>query len=157
MIGAARTWLTSVVAVSLLLAVVQTLVPEGTLRRTASFTGGLLLLVVLLRPLLALDELRLDLSGYREAVREREAELESSVDEALSSVIAERTEAYISDKAAALGLTVTARVEARTGADGVTVPWSAEVTGPWSSELSSYMAEELGIPPERQVYHGEES
>ncbi len=157
MIGAVRTWLISVVAVSLLLAVVQTLAPEGTTRKAVSFTGGLLLLAVLLRPMLALDRLRVDLTGYREEVQEREEELISSFDQALAPVIAERTQAYISDKAAALGLTVTARVETQAGPDGVVVPWSAQIAGPWSAELSSYMERELGIPPERQVWHGEES
>ena len=50
--GALREWLTSLVAVSMLLSVAQTLVPEGSIRKIASFTGGLILLVVLLRPLL---------------------------------------------------------------------------------------------------------
>ena len=45
---AAREWLTAVVTVTLLLSVVQTLVPEGSLRKIAGFTGGLLLLAVLI-------------------------------------------------------------------------------------------------------------
>ena len=50
MIAAVRTWLTAVAAVSLLLSVVQYITPKGTLRDTASFIGGLLLLLVLLQP-----------------------------------------------------------------------------------------------------------
>ena len=45
MIAAVRTWLTAVAAVSLLLSVVQYITPKGTLRDTASFIGGLLLLL----------------------------------------------------------------------------------------------------------------
>ena len=37
MIGALREWLTSIVVVTLLLSVAQTLVPEGSIRRVASF------------------------------------------------------------------------------------------------------------------------
>ena len=48
MIGAVRSWLTSIAAVTLMLTVVQTLVPEGTLRKISGFTGGLLLLVSVL-------------------------------------------------------------------------------------------------------------
>ena len=57
---AAREWLTAVVTVTLLLSVVQTLVPEGSLRKIAGFTGGLLLLAVLLRPVTEIDLSGLD-------------------------------------------------------------------------------------------------
>ena len=46
MMAAARAWLTAVVSVTLLLSVVQTLIPKGSLREIASFVGGLLLLAV---------------------------------------------------------------------------------------------------------------
>ena len=55
MMAAARAWLTAVVSVTLLLSVVQTLTPKGSLREIASFVGGLLLLAVLLRPLGSVD------------------------------------------------------------------------------------------------------
>ena len=47
MIAGVRSWLTSITAVTLMLTVVQTLVPEGTLRKISGFTGGLLLLAAL--------------------------------------------------------------------------------------------------------------
>ena len=47
MIAAVREWLTSVVAVTLLLTVAQTLIPEGNIRKIAAFTGGLALLAAL--------------------------------------------------------------------------------------------------------------
>ena len=80
MIGAVRSWLTSIAAVTLMLTVVQTLVPEGTLRKISGFTGGLLLLAALLQPVLKTDlgRLRLDFSDYREAVQERTAELDAN-------------------------------------------------------------------------------
>ena len=39
MMAAARTWLTAVAAVTLLLSVAAMLVPQGSLREIASFTG----------------------------------------------------------------------------------------------------------------------
>ena len=145
MIGAVREWLAAVVAVSLLLAAVQSLVPEGNLKRIASFTGGLLLLLVLLQPLedLTGSLAAPDFGKYSRTVQDRQAELEQA--------------AYIWDKAAELGLSVTVRVETAAGEAGVPLPWSAEVTGPWSQELSAYMERELGIPQERQVWHEQES
>jgi stage III sporulation protein AF len=155
MIGAVRSWLTAVVVVSLLLSVAQTLIPEGSLRKIASFTGGLVLLVTLLRPLLGADLSRLDWdrSDYATAIQARQEELTAAGEEELSSLIAERTEAYISDKGDELGLSVTVQVTTETGEDGVPVPVSAELWGQRSEQLASYMETEMGIPGERQVWH----
>ena len=144
---AAREWLTAVVTVTLLLSVVQTLVPEG-----------LLLLAVLLRPVTEIDLSGLDseMEDWARTIGERQEELSAEQEEALASGIAERTASYISDKAEELGLEVKVRVETETGGDGVPVPVRAEIDGPWSGELSSYMAETLGISRERQVWHGRE-
>lgn len=155
MIGALRGWLTSIVVVTLLLSVAQTLVPTGSIRRVASFVGGLILLVALLRPVLGadLERLRLDLDGYEQALQEAREELASAGEMELTERIEERTAAYISDKADALGLEVTVRVEAVAGPDGVSLPEKAELTGPYSQELADFMARELGIPAKRQVWH----
>ena len=155
MMEAVRAWLTSLVLVSLLLSVAQSLIPEGTLRRAASFTGGLILLFALLRPVLGadLEHLELDFDRYQAAVEERQEELADTQTEAMASIIAEQTEAYILDKAGELGAEVTVRVETRTGGDGVPVPWSAELTGARSEALASALETELGIPAERQVWH----
>ena len=154
MMEALGKWLLSVSAAALLVSVVQTLIPEGGMRRVASFTGGLLLLAVLLRPVLGADfsGLSAGLDRWTEQVEQRQSELESAQTDALAAGIAERAATYISDKGAALGLTVTAAVETETGPEGVPVPYSAVVTGPRSAELEAYIADELGIPPERQTW-----
>ena len=153
--GALREWLTSLVAVSMLLSVAQTLVPEGSIRKISSFTGGLILLVVLLRPLLGADLSRLDLhlEDYERAIGQRQEELASAGEAELAGIIEERTAAYISDKADTLGLAVKVQVETKPAGDGVPVPWRAELWGPRSPALATYMEEELGIPGERQVWH----
>ena len=157
MIGAVRSWLTSIVSVTLILTVVQTLVPEGTLKKITGFTGGLLLLAALLQPVLRadLEGLELDLSAYGGAIEARQAELEAAGKEELAAIIAGRTAAYISDKADALGLgEITVRVETEPGADGETpLPASVVLTGPRSQALADWIAGELGIPAERQVWH----
>ena len=155
MIGAVRSWLSSIAAVTMLLTVTQMLVPEGTLRKIAGFIGGLLLLAALLQPLRGADLswLGLDLSDYSAAIEDREAELASAEKDALAAIIAERTAAYISDKADALGVQAAARVETEPGEDGVPIPVSAELEGEQSAELSAWMEQELGIPAERQVWH----
>ena len=148
MMEAVRAWLTSVVLVSVLLSAAQSLIPPGTVRKAAGFTGGLILLLVLLRPVLGAD---------LEHVEERQEELADTQAEAMASIIAEQTEAYILDKAGELGLEVTVRVETRTEGNGIPVPWSAELTGSWSQALASALETELGIPAERQVWHEREA
>ena len=144
MMEAVRAWLTSVVLVSVLLSAAQSLIPPGTVRKAAGFTGGLILLLVLLRPVLGadLEHLELDFDHYQAAVEERQEELADTQTEAMASIIAEQTEAYILDKAGELGLEV---------------PWSAELTGSWSQALASALETELGIPAERQVWHEREA
>ena len=101
---------------------------------------------------LDLSGLSAGLSDWTEQVEQRQSELEAAQSDALAAGIAERTAAYISDKGAALGLAVTARVEPENSPDGIPVPSAVELTGPRSAELSAYIAEELGIPPERQIW-----
>ena len=157
MIGAVRAWLTSIVMVTLLLSVAQTLIPEGTIRKIAGFTGGLILLVALLRPVLGadLERLHLDLGDYERAIEERQEELASAGNAELKALIESQTAAYISDKANALGLEVTVRVEAEAGADGIPVPAAADIQGARSEELASAVEQDLGIPRARQSWHEE--
>ena len=153
--GALREWLTSVVVVSVLLAVVQTLIPEGTIRKIGTFTGGLILLVTLLQPLLGVEfealELRLEQS--RETVEQRQQELEQAGERELAELIERQTAAYIWDKADALGLDLSAEVRVERGPEGIPLPVSATLTGTYSEALSAYLERELGIPRERQVWH----
>ena len=158
MIGAVREWLVSVVIVTLLLSVAQTMIPEGTIRKIASFIGGLILLITLVQPLLRTDlgSLRLHFEDYETAIQERQTELEDAGQEEMSSLIEEKTQAYILDKAGSLGLEVEVRVAAEYGEDGIPYPYEAEIDGPRSEELAAYMERELGIPEERQVWNEQE-
>ena len=159
MMHAIQEWLAAVVVVAMLLSVVQVLIPEGPIRKIASFTGGLILMVTLLRPVLGMDLSRLELRlhTYEAAIQDRQQELEESGKTELAKLIEERTAAYISDKAAGLGLTVTVRVETEPGADGTPLPERVYLEGTRSEELSAWLAEELGIPAERQVWNGQET
>ena len=60
---------------------------------------------------------------------------------------------YIWDKGHDLGLRLDAAVETGETADGIPVPWSVTVEGEFSQEVAAWIAEELGIPRERQVWH----
>ena len=155
MMAAAREWLTAVAAVTLLLSVAQLLVPPGNLREIASFVGGLILLVAIMQPLLKIDlsDIQLDFSSYQGAVEQRQAELENTQKEELTSLIEAETEAYISDKAKSMGLTLKVRVTAEADEGGMPVPVRVEITGPWSGGLSGWLETELGLSAERQVWN----
>ena len=155
MMGAVREWLTSIVVVTMLLSVAQSLIPEGGIRKIASITGGLVLLVALLQPILGadLERLELRLEDYETAIEKRQEELAEAGEAELQGIIAERTAAYISEKADTLGLSVTAEVRTEPGPDGVPVPVEVELRGQPSEELAAYVEHELGIPRERQVWH----
>ena len=157
MVETLKEWVTSVVVVTMLLSVAQTLIPEGSIRKISSFTGGLILLVALLQPVLAvnLSGLELEIEEYGQTVRERREELEAAGKSELSDIIARRTAAYISDKADALGIAVTVEVIVEPEDTGVPIPVAAKLDGPLSEELASYMEQELGIPRERQVWKDE--
>lgn len=159
MMESLRTWLSSIVAVTLLIAMAESLVPEGTIRRVAGFTGGLVLLLALVRPVLAggLPDLTLETEKWTAAIEEEQASLSRQGEDALAALIAERTASYIWDKGAALGLEVKANVETRTGEAGLPVPERVELEGPYSKELADYITHELNIPPERQVWNEQEN
>ena len=125
-------------------------------------TGGLVLLLAILQPVLKLDgtaltralmEYRVDLSAYGDELEEENGEL-------MKAIIAEQSAAYIVDKAAEWGIHCTARVECRAGEEGLYFPETAAVTGSLSGEeqsrLSQMIREDLGVPEERQTYCTEE-
>lgn len=155
MMASVREWLIGLVVVTLLLSVVQMLIPKGPLRQIASFVGGLLLLAALLRPLLSAVpvQLELDLNAYRSQIQQREAEFAQEEAATLQTLIAEQTASYISEEAVRLGVSVMVQVETVPGEDNVPLPWSVQLTGPYSQALSEWIASELAIPAERQVWH----
>lgn len=152
--GAVRQWLTGVVAVAVLLYLVRCLVPKSAVRRAADFTGGLVLMAALLQPLADISPraLRQDMERWQREAERQQTQMESDGEKELAAVIARRTEAYISDKADALGLTVAVRVETAPSG-GVAVPWAVTVRGPYSEALSAMMERDLDIPRERQVWY----
>ena len=110
-------------------------------------------MVVLLQPILDIDagDMVFQPELYREQIQLRQEELEQSALTEWEAIIERETAAYILDKADTLGLEISAEVRAETGADGLPV-LSAELAGEPSEVLAEYLAEELGIPRERQVW-----
>ncbi len=154
MIAAVREWLVSLVAVSLFLSLAQSLVPEGTLRKISSFTGGLLLLAALLQPLTGTDrwEVKLDLSAYEDAIAVQRLELEKTGTAQLTQEVARAAAQAVEAKATALGHSVAAEVKTRLDENGTPLPDAVSIGGAYDERLSAWIAEELAIPSERQTW-----
>ena len=159
-----RGWLLSVIAVSILCAAADALMPPGGPKRVGKLVCGLVLLCAVLSPLRELDiesGVRW-VEDWQASLEAREGELSAQADEVRRAVIEQEYAAYIVDKAAGLGLPeVSARVTCREE-NGLLLPDRAEVTGPLGGEgretLARAIREDLGIPPENQIYHeGEET
>lgn len=159
---AVRSWLLAVIAVSLLCAAAEALMPQGAVKRVGKLVCGLVLLAAILSPLTGLD-----LSGsqrwledYLAALDLREAELEETVNGQMKGIIEQEYAAYIVDKAAQLGLTCGLRVECRISEEGLCLPVRAEVSGGLTEEerlrLVQIIESDLGIPESEQIYMEEE-
>lgn len=155
MMAALRSWLISVTVVTLLISLVQTLVPEGTLRKISSFAGGLILLAVLVQPLPGGERVALvfNISEYATQLDAQRQVLEEAGQEALGEEVARLTAAAIEEKAAEWGLQVSAKVEtAPDGDDGTPLPSAVTLKGEYSEALAEWIEEELGISTAAQTW-----
>ena len=152
-----RAYLLAVVAAAMLTALVLALVPEGPVRRVCRLACGLVLILVTLSPLGTLDVTALSRALSRLSIETDAAQtgVEVRSRALICSIIKQKMEAYILDKAAGLGLTVTADVSVD---DSGAYPYPARVTITGSAgadarrALTESIERELAIPEERQEW-----
>ena len=113
MIGALRTWLLSIIAAGLVLSILYALLPKGRLRPIVRTAGGVVLMLVILRPLTELDleGFAVSYDDYAREIRELTEQYRAADTAELAAIIERETAAYISDKGAALGVNCHAVVE----------------------------------------------
>ena len=152
MIALLRSWLFGLTALSALLALAEGLVTQEGIRRVLRLTGGVLMILVLLRPVVRmnLENLHFSLDALRQEAETLEEEYTRQQAEQLSAGIEEELASYIWDKAQALGLNCQVSVTVETGADGVPAPRSVDITGEYSEALSEIIEKDLGVPREQQ-------
>ena len=131
MVEILRGWLLGLVAAALILTVLRALVPKGSIRPVARVTAGLVLLLVLLRPLAGLGggSLRVRYDELEREITARIEDYQTLHENELESIIADSTAAYISEQAAHLGLTCRAEVRCEVR-DGTPQPASAAMDIP---------------------------
>ena len=146
-----RTWLFGIVAASMALSILYALLPKGAILTAAKCAGSLILILVMLRPLVTLrvEDLELSYDVWEERTVEQTEQLTQDNLSSMEALIEEECSAYISEKAAQLGLTVNAEVlcEVR---DGVPFPAETTLDIPYNEALSETIVADLDIPYERQ-------
>lgn len=152
-----RSWLFSIVCAAMVAAVADALSPKGFPKQLARYAGGLLVLLVVLGPVKqlnsnAIGDAMADLRG-----RYSGTEVFAQQNEAVTkAIIAQETAAYISDKAAGLGITqCRVEVRCRVTDEGFPAPESVRVEGcgderAWR-ELSRAITADFAIEQEAQT------
>ena len=146
MMDGIRQWLLGVLAAAMALSLLYALLPKGAVRGAARATGGLILLLVVLGPLAGLDLSDLALR-YEDLSRDMERQAEAYRQEGQAQLelgIQQRTAAYISEKAAQLGLSCQPEVICQLR-DGVPFPVEVVLDIPEDSGLAQLIADDLGI------------
>lgn len=155
-----RAYLSSVVAVCLLAALAMALVQQERLRGLVRLISGLLVVLVVLRPLPGLNwsELSEGILSLTDGEFDS-AEVQREYQTRLRQNIKANTERFIEEKATSLGAFVKAEVEL--SEEEYPVPVAARLTGIVNhsqlTELSRFMSESLGIPTERQEWTMDEA
>lgn len=159
MMGLVRQWLLGVTAAALVLALAETLAPEGGVKRVCRLAGGLALLLAAVGPVAGVldgSALTQAVDSWRNETKGYELELEEQRDQFYLTIIEAETAAYVMDKAREFGFECSAEVTYGYDEDGVPCPWEVTAQGAWTQEqrarLERLLEEELGVPAQRQYY-----
>ena len=151
-----RQWLTGVTCAAIIVALADSLMAGGTVRKIGRLAGGLLLLAAVVKPVLEVDLTVLSAASLRLEAEAVPAAEEAGLD-LMKSIIGEETGAYILDKAAELGIScqevrVTCAVEENGEPYQASVVLVGDLTEEEQARLSRRIAADLAIPAERQSY-----
>ena len=148
-----RGYLLRLTAGAFLSAGLLALIPKGTSKKAAAVLCGLVMLLLALTPLAQLDYDALSEAISRLELEKEEARtgIEIRNQELVARIISGRVQAYILDKAASLGLTVTVELEMETRyPKAVTI--HGEATPAQKQQLQQYLEQTFAIPVQRQVW-----
>ena len=144
--GVLRGWLLTLVAVSILCALAQSLMPDGPVRQVGRLACGMVLLCCILWPGTGLD--RSWLTEWEFLTGVEEARLEGWVTDRRKELIEERCAAYIQNTARENGISCTLRVACSPEGE-LFLPREAWVMGELTEEewswLCARLREQLGV------------
>ena len=153
-----KEWMAQIVSVLLLISLVQHLVPRGALQKVSALISGLVLLVVMLKPLPIIKEIDWDtkLRNYQQEFEAKKEEFASDSEAILSEEIRKETENVIEQQAVLYGYPVKAMVETTVSGEGIPLPTEVTIQGSYQEDLSQWIASSLDIPRSRQAWMFEE-
>ena len=154
-----RNWIFSLTGTALVCAAAQRLTPEGRVKAVLRLVCAVAMAAALFSPLLggALETYPLELARYRSQAAALTEEGTAARRDLDRGIIEREMEAYILDKARALGAEITgAAVSLRWSTQGVWLPESVSLAGPYHAELSRLIEAELGIERSAQVWRTNE-
>jgi len=157
--GALKEWLMAVIAISLLCAAADSLMPPGAVKKMGKLVCSLSVLCVTISPLAAVrgETLTDWMEGISGQMDELRAGLEEEAGQNQKAVIEEHCAAYISDKAAELGIVCRVEVDCVSHPDGLWLPACVRLWGEFDdvaqSRLTELLERQLGIPAAEQSYY----
>lgn len=154
MMEGVRQWLLGITLTAFAAGLARQLAPEGREQAAVRLVGGLLLVLAILSPLGGWDweELALPAGSFRQETQRQAENYQEERTQALSAIIAEKTAAYIWDKADRLGLSCEVEVSVAVGESGIPLPDTVTITGAYSADLAALIEEEVGIPAGKQIW-----
>lgn len=155
MINGLREWLLTMIAAAIIWAILETVLPKSAAGAVTRAGGGLVMLLVLLQPLMTLIPQRAEwkYENYLHQIEEKIEEYRAEGEAQMADIIQQETGAYISEKAAEMGISCHARVETAVR-DGVPYPYRVVLDTKWNEELSFWLERELDIAAEQQSWEG---
>lgn len=160
MMAALKDWLMTVIAVSVLCAAADSLMPEGGVKKVGRLACALCVLCVMLSPLAAARGQNLTqwMENYEHELNEMRAQLEDQTGQTQKSVIEEACAAYVSDKAAQLGVQCRVEVDCVRHEEGLWLPQSIRLWGNFDdvnqSRMTELLEQQLGVSVDEQSYYG---
>ncbi|MFI3251352.1 MAG: stage III sporulation protein AF [Eubacteriales bacterium] len=148
-----RQWLLGMIGTTILVAIADGLMPSGGVKQVGKIVCGLMLLVMIVKPLLTLSEEALVAISEPWYHGSEEEEMEKYYNDQMKSIIEGKIASYIMDKATESDCS--AEVVCELSEDGVFVPIQVILGGTWEIESLSHMMEELGV--EEMIYREEVS
>ena len=145
-------WIRTLTGAAIFCAIAFAICPRGRPRQVLSLACGCVMAVALLSPVAGLDVTSLARAAarYNQAARETVSDAQEASRGLERAVIESECEAYISDRADALGVDAAGiAVTARWSVDGFWYPWECSVGAAYSDALAGSIEAELGIARER--------
>ena len=157
-----RGWIMTVTVSAMVIAVAEILMPEGSVKTVGKLTGGLVLLLGILQPILRMDYTEMmvqleDVTSHSVAIGETQ---EFAQNNWHKGIIELELSAYVLDKAQGLGYPCQVRITCEIGENQVPYPVRGEIAG-LSAEQQEVMAAlleaDLGLSREEQSYYASDT